>query len=88
MGVAGTEQHERGKHTGEAAITILKRMDGEEDDDEAADKQQRMQGALAVSLDEPGDERLHLARGIEGRGGLEDDADLFAFGIECRDVIR
>ncbi len=62
-------------------------MDGEEDDDEAADEQQRMQGALAVGLCEPGDESLHLARGVEGRGGLEDDADLLSIGIEGGDVV-
>ena len=88
MAVTGTEQHERGEHTGEAAIAILKRMDGEEDDDEAADEQKRMKRALAVGLDESSDEGLHLARGIEGRGGLEDDADLFAIGIEGGDVVR
>ena len=63
-------------------------MDGKEDNDKAADEQQRVQGTLAVGLGEPGNERLHLARGVEGRGGLEDDADLFAIGIEGRDVIR
>lgn len=62
-------------------------MNGEEDDDEAADEQQRMQGALAVGLGEPGDERLHLARGVERRGGLEDDADLLSIGIEGGDVV-
>lgn len=66
MGVTGTQEHERGEHAGDAAIAILKRMDGEEDDDEAADEQQRMQGALAVGLGEPSDEGLHLARRVEG----------------------
>lgn len=60
-------------------------MDGKEDNDEAADEQQRMEGTLAVGLDEPGDEGLHLARRVEGRGGLEDDADLFAIGIKGAD---
>ncbi len=88
MSVTGAEQHERGEHAGEAAIAVLKGMDGEKDDDEAADEQQRMQRALSVGLGEPGDECLHLARGIEWRGGLEDDADLFAIGIEGGDVVR
>lgn len=88
MAITGAEEHERGEHAGEAAIAILKRMDGEEDDDEAAYEQQRVQGALAVGLDEPGDECLHLARRIERRGGLEDNADLFAIRIEGGDVIR
>ena len=54
--VTGTQEHERGEHAGEAAIAILKRTDGEEDDDEAANEQQRVQGSLAVGLGEPGDE--------------------------------
>lgn len=87
MDVPGTQEHERGEHAGEAAIAVLKRMDGKEDDDEAADEQQRMQGAFAFGLGEPGNEGLHLARRVEWRDGLKDDADLLSIRIEGGDVV-
>lgn len=88
IGITEAQEEEGGEHAGEAAVAILKRMDGKEPDGEDGDAQERVESLVAGSLVEPAHELFHLEWSGEGRGGGEDDADLAADGIESGHVVR
>ncbi len=73
--VAGSEQEQCRHCTREAAVAVLKGMDREEVDGEAGDDDDRVYGALLERGVRRRDELAHEARGIERRGGLEEDLD-------------
>lgn len=63
-------------------------MDREEDYHEHGDDQERVKLLFLDRLARPGDKRLHLARHVERRRGLEDDVYLVAVRIDGDDIVR
>lgn len=89
IGIAGLQEEKRGENPRKAAVSILKRVDGEETDHESADSQQRVPlPGIGLGLPVPAQEIVHAERGVVGRSGLEDDPQHFPGGIESGDVIR
>ena len=88
MAVARPEQEESGEDAGKPAIAVLERMNGEKDDYKNADPQQGMQPGIRLGAAVPVQQSIHVARCIEGAGGLEDNAQLPSLRIESGNVIR
>ena len=87
IGVSCPQQQQQGEGSGQAAIAIGKRVDGQEDGHEDAHPQERMQAGVLLRASMPIQQRFHVQRGVEMAGCLEDDADLFPVRVErCHEV--
>ena len=88
VGVPGTQQQEGGQYPRQAAVPVLERMDGQEDDDEEGDDQQRMDvGGAPLGFPRPREQLPHQPGRVERRRGLEDDAEARSAGTESLDVV-
>ena len=87
IGVPGFQQEERGEHTAQATVAVLKGVDFEKDDRKNGDDEQRMEPLQFLGLPEPSDKFGHQPGRVEGRGGLKDDSNLLAGVVECGDTV-
>ena len=78
MCVTSLQQQQCGEGAAQAAVTVLEGMYLQEHHDKHGDDQQGVQVLLVPLQPDPVDQLGHEPRRVEGRGGLEHDADLLA----------
>ncbi len=88
VSISGLQQKKRGQHSAQTSVAVLERMDFKKDDREDADQEQGVELVVFSRLVKPIDQLGHQLRRIEGRGRLEDDADLSSLLIDGGNTVR
>ena len=88
IGVSGLKKQQCRQHAGEPPIAVLERVNLQKHHDTHGDDQQRMQTGRLALLIHPGHQLRHQAGRVEGRCGLEHNADSRAGLVEGSNAVR